>query len=154
VFATIATDTELLLIDSPALLESAAPTLPIVLADRVVVVLEPTTSALSDGLKVGEYAAVYGTDVAGLLFTKVDGSVDGELIDRAERYFDAPVLGEIPESAVVTEAIEQDAPLLVHAPESPVAQAYHTAADRFTIRDGEAGAIAQHAVSAIQPQQP
>ncbi|WP_254832748.1 P-loop NTPase [Haloglomus salinum] len=152
--ATLARDTDVLLLDSPATLGSKSAVLPVVLADRTVVVLEPTIPALSDGLKVGEYATAYGTDVAGVLFTKADGSVDDELVERAERYFDVPVLGAIPESTVVTEAAEQNVPLLAHAPESLVAQAYRTAADRLTIRDSEAEAIAQHAVSAIQPQRP
>ncbi|WP_276259716.1 AAA family ATPase [Haloglomus litoreum] len=152
--AALARDTDILLLDSPATLGSKSAVLPVVLADRTVVVLEPTIPALSDGLKVGEYATAYGTDVAGVLFNKIEGSVDDELVERAERHLDAPVLGTIPESGVVPGAIEQDIPLLAHAPESAAAQAYRAAADRFEVQDSDAGTIAKHARSAIQPQQP
>ncbi|WP_254824302.1 chromosome partitioning protein ParA [Haloglomus halophilum] len=154
VFATIAADTDLLLIDSPALLESAAPTLPIVLADRAVVVLEPTTSALSDGLQVDGYATVYGTDVAGVLLTRVGDSVPDHIVERAERYFDAPVLGQIPESSVVREATDSGHPLLAHAPNSAAADAYRAAAGQLTIQDGDPADISRRARSAIRPQQP
>ena len=154
VVADLAGGTDVLLLDSPATLSSKSAVLPVVLADRAVVVLEPTIPALSDGLKVGEYAAAYGTGVAGVLFNKVDGSVDDELVERAKRYFDGPVLGQIPESSAVDEAIEQTIPLLAHAPESAVAQAYQTAAQRLTVEDGDAATIGQHARSAIQPRRP
>jgi len=152
--ATLARDTDVLLLDSPATLGSKSAVLPVVLADRAVVVLEPTIPALSDGLKVGEYATAYGTDVAGVLFTKVDGAVNDEITKRAERYFDAPILGEIPESSVVDQAVDQATPLLAHAPDSTVANAYRTAAQRLTVEDGDAATIAQHAQSAIQPRRP
>jgi septum site-determining protein MinD len=48
----LASDTDVLLLDSPATLGSKSAVLPVVLADRVVVVLQPTIPALSDGLKV------------------------------------------------------------------------------------------------------
>jgi len=50
--ADLASDTDVLLLDSPAALGSKSAVLPVVLADRVVVVLQPTIPALSDGLKV------------------------------------------------------------------------------------------------------
>ena len=71
VVATLAADTDVILLDSPPVLDSRAVVLPVVMADRTVIVLQPTIPAISDGLKVQEYAASYDTDVAGLLFNKV-----------------------------------------------------------------------------------
>src|SRR6056297_1594402 len=71
VVAHLAADTDVLLLDSPAALGSKSAVLPVVLADRTVIVLQPTIPALSDGLKVQEYARSYGTETAGVLFNKV-----------------------------------------------------------------------------------
>src|SRR6056297_1349803 len=73
VVAELAADTDVLLLDSPATLNSKSAVLPIVLADRVVVVLNPTVPAISDGLKVQEYALSYGSDVAGTIFNRARG---------------------------------------------------------------------------------
>ncbi len=56
------------------------------LADRIVVVLQPTIPAISDGLKVQEYATTYDTDVAGLLYNKVRESESIEQVsEKTER---------------------------------------------------------------------
>jgi len=52
VVADLAADTDVLLLDSPAALGSKSAVLPVVLADCVVVVLNPTVPSLSDALKV------------------------------------------------------------------------------------------------------
>lgn len=154
-FATVATDTDLLLIDSPALLDSSAPTLPIVVADRIVVVLEPTLAGISDGLKVQEYAHTYGTKIAGVLFNKIDGSGVGEqVVDYAERYFEGPVLGSVPESSTVSEAHATEIPLLAYAPESPATNAFRSIARSLTIQDGSAVALGTQARRAIIPKRP
>lgn len=154
-FAAIAADTDVILIDSPALLESPAPTLPIVVADRTVVVLEPTLAGISDGLKVQEYAHTYGTKIAGVLFNKVDGSGVGEqVVDYAERYFEGPVLGSVPESSTVSEAYATEMPLLAHAPDLPAANAFRSIARSLTIQDGSATALGTQARRAIIPKRP
>ena len=56
------------------------------LADRIVAVLQPTVSPLSDGLKVQEYATTYATGVTGLLFNRVtDDDTTDEIDEKAER---------------------------------------------------------------------
>jgi len=52
VMTNLATETEVILLDSAAALGSRSAVLPVVLADRVVIVLQPTVPSLSDGLKV------------------------------------------------------------------------------------------------------
>lgn len=155
VVAELAADTDVLLLDSAAALGSQSAILPLVLADRTVVVLQPTIPSLSDGLKVQEYARSYGTDTAGVLFNRVR---DDEAIDRvaeqAERYFGGPTLATVPESDAARAARRAGEPLLAHAPDSDAAAAYRRAADRLEIQDGDGGAVADRFRSAVIPESP
>jgi septum site-determining protein MinD len=155
VVATLAADTDVILLDSAATLSSRAAVLPIVLADRVVVVLEPTIPALSDGLKVQEYASSYDTGTAGILFNKVrDGDAIERIAPNAERYFDGPTLTSVPASDAVRDARRAGQPLLAHAPGSRAAAAYREAVDTLTVRDRDSGAVADRFRSAVVPESP
>lgn len=153
VVAELAAETDVLLLDSPATLGSKAAVLPVVLADRTVVVLQPTVPALSDGLKVQEYALSYGTDVAGVLFNKVRGD-EADTIAKAERYFEGPTLARVPESDAVRRARSAGEPLLAHAPESAAARAYREAAADLDVRSGDEGDVADRFRSAVIPDPP
>jgi len=155
VVATLAADTDVLLLDSPPALDSRASVLPVVMADRIVVVLQPTIPAISDGLKVQEYATSYDTGVAGLLFNKVrENERIEDVADRTERYFDGPTLAAVPESERVREARRAGRPLLAHAPECSAADAYRRAAAALSVRDGESGDVADRFRSAVIPETP
>ncbi|WP_435195994.1 AAA family ATPase [Natronomonas sp. EA1] len=151
--ADLARDTDVLLLDSPAALGSKSAVLPIVLADRVVVVLQPTIPALSDGLKVQEYATSYGTEVAGTLFNKVREDIDG-VVEQAERYFEGPTLARVPDSDAARAARRAGEPLLAHAPRSEAARAYRQAARTLEIRDRDADDVASRFRSAVVPDRP
>jgi septum site-determining protein MinD len=153
VVADLAADTDVLLLDSPATLSSKSAVLPIVLADRVVVVLQPTIPAISDGLKVQEYALSYGTDVAGTLFNRVRGDIES-VTTKADRYFEGPLLAPIPESEAVRNARSAGEPLLAHAPDSPAADAYREAAGHLELRDGDSGTVAERFRTAVIPDPP
>ncbi|WP_338741295.1 AAA family ATPase [Haloplanus salilacus] len=152
VVAELAADTDVLLLDSPAALGSKSAVLPVVLADRTVVVLQPTIPALSDGLKVQEYARSYGTETAGTLFNRVrdDEGID-RVIDRAERYFGGETLGVVPESDDARSARAAGEPLLAHAPASPASRAFREAANRLDVRDGTSETVADRFRSAVVP---
>lgn len=155
VVATLAADTDVILLDSPAALSSRSAVLPVVLADRVIVVLQPTVPSLSDGLKVQEYATTYGTGVAGVLFNRVraDEGID-RIADKVQRYFDGETLAAVPESDAVRAARRRNRPLLAHAPESDASAAYREAAASLTVHEGESGAVADRFKSAVIPDQP
>jgi septum site-determining protein MinD len=153
--ADLAAETDVLLLDSPAALGSKAAVLPVVLADRVVVVLQPTIPSLSDGLKVQEYAASYGTGTAGVLFNRVrDDEAVARIAERAERYFEGPTLARIPESDAVRAARRAGEPLLAHAPGSRAADAYRRAAETLDVRPGDADEVAVRFRSAVIPDVP
>ncbi len=155
VVAALAADTDVLLLDSAATLSSRAAVLPVVLADRVVVVLEPTIPALSDGLKVQEYASSYGTETAGIVFNKVrDADAIERIAPKAERYFEGPTLATVPASERVRAARRNGRPLLAHAPDSEPARAYREAAATLSVRDGDSGAVADRFRSAVVPESP
>ncbi|MFC6987958.1 AAA family ATPase [Haloplanus sp. GCM10025708] len=152
VVADLAADTDVLLLDSPAALGSKSAVLPVVLADRTVVVLQPTIPSLSDGLKVQEYARSYGTETAGILFNRIrdDADVD-RVVDRAERYFGGRTLGVVPESDVASDARRAGEPLLSYAPESTAAEAFRDAAARIDVRAGDSEDVADRFRSAVVP---
>jgi septum site-determining protein MinD len=153
VVAELAADADVLLLDSPATLASKSAVLPIVLADRVVVVTQPTIPALSDGLKVQEYAASYGTGIAGVLFNKVRGDL-GSVGAQAERYFEGPTVGSIPDSDAARAARDAGEPLLAHAPDSDAAAAYRAAAAKIDPEPKAAGDVADRFRSAVVPERP
>jgi septum site-determining protein MinD len=153
VVATLAADTDVILLDSAATLSSRAAVLPIVLADRVVVVLEPTIPSLSDGLKVQEYASSYETGTAGVLFNKVrdDDAIDA-IAEKAGRYFEGPTLATVPASDEARAARRAGQPLLAYAPNSAPARAYREAARALTVREGDSAAVADRFRSAVVPE--
>jgi len=156
VVAELAADTDVLLLDSPAALGSKSAVLPVVLADRTVIVLQPTIPALSDGLKVQEYARSYGTETAGTLFNRVrDESGIERVAEQAERYFGGETLGVIPESDAARAARTAGEPLLAHAPDAPASQAFREVAKRLDVRDGasESGDVADRFRSAVVPEE-
>jgi len=157
VVATLAADTDVLLLDSPATLASRSAVLPVVLADRVVLVTQATVPALSDALKVQEYAASYDTGVAGVLFNRVrdEDGVD-DVVAQSERYFEGPILGRIPEDDAARAARRAGEPLLAHAPTSPAADAYRAAAADLDVRAGDAAvaAVADRFRRAVVPDDP
>ncbi len=153
VVAELAADADVLLLDSPAALGSKSAVLPVVLADRTVVVLQPTIPSLSDGLKVQEYARSYGTETAGVLFNRVrDGESIDRVADQAARYFGGETLATVPESDAARAARRAGKPLLAHAPDSPAADAFRTAAARLDVRAGDSDAVADRFRSAVIPE--
>ncbi|WP_225333304.1 nucleotide-binding protein [Halomicrobium urmianum] len=155
VVATLAADTDVILLDSAAALGSRSAVLPIVLADRVVVVLQPTIPSLSDALKVQEYATSYGTGVAGVLFNKVreDDAID-RVAEQSERYFEGPTLATVPAHEAAREARRAGRPLLAHAPDSPPAEAFRAAAAGIEVRDRASEDVADRFRSAVVPESP
>ncbi|MFW5965523.1 MAG: P-loop NTPase [Halodesulfurarchaeum sp.] len=155
VIADLAEETDVLLLDSPATLGSRDAVLPVVIADRIVLVVQPTIPAITDGLKVQEYATTYGTDIAGLVFNKVHEPAAVErIIDRAADYVAGPILGTVPMDEAAREARKEGTPLLAHAPESPAGQAFSSAADGLALDPSDPDRVADRFRSAVIPDAP
>jgi septum site-determining protein MinD len=155
VVADLAADADVLLLDSPAALGSRSAVLPVVLADRTVIVCQPTKPSMSDALKIQEYARSYGTGTAGVLLNKVRPAADvGRVVDLAGRYFGGPVLAEVPDDDAVRAARRAGEPVLAHAPDAAAAGAFREAAARLDVRDRAAGDVADRFRSAVVPESP
>ncbi|PSQ14375.1 chromosome partitioning protein ParA, partial [Halobacteriales archaeon QS_8_69_73] len=115
--------------------------------------LQPTIPAISDGLKVQEYALSYGSEIAGTLFNRVQGDVTA-VRERVDRYFEGPLLATIPESDAARAARSAGEPLLAHAPESAAAAAYREAAATLDPRDGDSDDVAERFRTAVIPDPP
>jgi septum site-determining protein MinD len=154
VIAELAADTDILLLDSAAALGSMSAVLPIVLADRTVIVLQPTKPSLADGIKVQEYGRTYGTETAGVLFNKVrdERGID-EVVRSTEEYFGGQVLGRVPADEVARSARREGEPLLAHAPQSAAARAFRAAARRLDVRDYSEEGVANRFRSAVLPEE-
>jgi len=152
VVAELAAETDVLLLDSPAALGSKSAVLPVVLADRIVVVLQPTVPSLSDGLKVQEYARSYGTETAGYVFNRVrDDEATDRVADQAGRYFGGELLALVPERDAVRAARRAGEPLLAHAPDDPASEAFREAGARLDVREGSEASVADRFRSAVVP---
>lgn len=155
VIADLAEQTDVLLLDSPATLGSRNAVLPIVIADRIVLVVQPTIPAITDGLKVQEYATAYGTDVAGLVFNKVhDPAEVSRISDRAGDYVDGPILGTVPMDDAAREARKAGSPLLAHAPDSPAGQAFASIASDLHVETSAPDRVAGRFRNAVIPDGP
>ena len=155
VIAELSRESDVVLLDSPATLAAKSAVLPVVLADRTITVLQPTIPALSDGLKLREYARSYGTGSAGVIFNRVaDPSAVDRITEHTERYFDGPILGVVPESDAVQDAREAGEPLLAHAPDAAAARAFADIAAKLDVQQQDAAAVADRFRSAVIPDSP
>lgn len=97
-------------------------TVPLGLADDVLLVSTPQVAAIENTEKTLQLARRVGGDVKGLILTRLGtGGVDAE---EAVDDLDVPLLGKIPEDGAVAESETAGEPLLNYAPESPAAQSY------------------------------
>ena len=152
VVAELALGADVILLDSPATIGSKEAVLPIVIADRTIVVLQPTIPSISDGLKVQEYARSYGTETAGVLFNKVrDRQRVDAVSQQIDRYFDGRTLSIVPDSDRARAARRASRPLLAHAPASPAAESFRQAARRLDVRPRQKGQIIDRFRSAVIP---
>ncbi|WP_336036052.1 MinD/ParA family protein [Halobacterium yunchengense] len=97
-------------------------TVPLGLADDVLLVSTPQVAAVENTAKTRDLAARVGGDVTGVILTRV-GSRDGEGADAADD-LGASLLGTVPEDGAVADSEDAREPLVAFAPESPAAQSY------------------------------
>jgi septum site-determining protein MinD len=123
---------DLVLVDTGAGL-SHETTVPLGLADGVLLVTTPDEVAVSDTQKTAELAARVDGEVVGVLLTRVPDRPD---LDEAGAAFDAPVWGAIPADPAVTgEPVVDADPFGGGADEqTPAAAAYAALADAFAAR--------------------
>jgi septum site-determining protein MinD len=124
VIRTLRNTYDVVLVDTGAGL-SHETTVPLGLADGILLVTTPDDVAVGDAVKTAELADRVGGDVIGAVLTRVNADTDVEGI--ADR-FDAKLLAVVPDDVAATE----QEPLVLNAPESPAADAYHRFSDSLS----------------------
>lgn len=107
--------------------------LPLSLADDVLLVTDTDPNAVGDTEKTRQVADRLGGTISGVVLTRVDPetAASGDRPDVATD-IDAPVLGTIPTSSVVADAVRARKPVSEFAPTSDIAAAYRALARELT----------------------
>lgn len=89
------------------------------------------------------------------MFNRVHDDANVERVaERAGDYFGGTQLGAVPDSDAVRAARRAGEPLLAHAPETPAADAFRSAAERLDVRAGDEETVADRFRSAVVPDPP
>ncbi|MEF8852412.1 MAG: P-loop NTPase [Haloarculaceae archaeon] len=107
---------DVVVVDTGAGLSHEA-TVPLGLADGIVLVTTPDDVAIGDTVKTAELADRVGGEVLGTVLNRVTAETDVE--DIADK-FDEPLLAVVPDDVGATET----EPLVLNAPDSPAAEAF------------------------------
>jgi septum site-determining protein MinD len=131
VIKTLSNAYDVVLIDTGAGLSHEA-TVPLGLADSVLLVTTPDSVAIGDASKTAQLSKRVDGEVVGSILTRAEGPDDISSVTDA---LDHPLLAVIPEDTEAT----TDEPLVLNFPDSPAAEAYRrlgTAIER--VLEGEA----------------
>ncbi|AWB28090.1 MinD/ParA family ATP-binding protein [Halococcoides cellulosivorans] len=123
VVKTLANAYDVVLVDTGAGLSHEA-TVPLGLADSIILVTTPDSVAIANADKTAQLAQRVDGRVVGTVLTR---STDRSDLDAVEDELNYDVAGVIPEDS---EAAGTE-PLVIHAPDSPAARAYRTLAGRI-----------------------
>lgn len=97
--------------------------LPLAIADETVLVSTPRVASVRDAKKTIELSERVGGGVAGVVFVKSGtGSAPGP--ERIASFLEVPLLGHVPNDPAVPASQDAGKPVVVHAPDSPAANAY------------------------------
>ncbi len=112
---------DILLIDTPAGLGKNVVTA-IASAQRVILVVLPELSSMSDALKTKIVAKKLGTHVIGAILNRVGYDVKTDLtVPEVEAILEVNVIGIVPEDVEVRRSVSLGQPLMVRTPDAPAA---------------------------------
>ena len=120
--------------------------LPLSLADEVLLVSTPERDALRDTEKTRQLTEQLGGTVAGAVITRTDPSTP--VSELATGTLAATVLASIPEDEAVRDSLAVGEPLLTYAPNSPAAAAYRELVAELTGIEPEAPPESESAATA------
>ncbi|WP_138007702.1 nucleotide-binding protein [Halalkalirubrum salinum] len=104
--------------------------IPLSIADGVVLVSTAERDSLIDTEKTRQLADRLGGTVVGAIITRVDPGVP--VADMVSTHLNAEILGTVPDDTVVRESVAAAEPLSTYAPYSAAAGAYRTIAGALT----------------------
>jgi septum site-determining protein MinD len=114
---------EFLLIDAPAGISKDG-VVPLVVADEVILVVNPELSSIVDALKTKILTEVVGGHVLGSIINRVDQSKADVITKKMEKVLGVKVLGIIPEDSNVRRAASAKTPIVIRFPTSPASKAF------------------------------
>ncbi len=91
-------------------------------SDKVIIVVNPEVSSLSNAMLVRQLAESRGKDVLGVVVTRMRGETFEVSPDEVLNFFGLPVLGVIREEIKVKGCLAQGAPVLLKYPRSGVSK--------------------------------
>lgn len=98
-------------------------TVPLGLADDVIVVTTPSDASITNAIKTTDLVERLDTTIQGLIVTRIGGAGRATPETVADR-IDLPVLGSVPEDGAIQMSVDEGTPLVAIDRESPAAQSY------------------------------
>ncbi|MFB6114597.1 MAG: P-loop NTPase [Halodesulfurarchaeum sp.] len=121
--------------------------------DHVLLVSTPRVASVRDTEKTLQLAKRRGADVGGIIFNK-SGTGRAPGVDRIAEYLDTDLLGHVPEDRAVPAAQDRGRPVIVDAPGSPAATAYHEIASELSRYLNQSSEAEQHERGGIRERLP
>lgn len=123
VIASLADGMDYILIDAPAGL-SRDSIIPLAAADKVILVVNPDLSSLTDALKTKTLAELLGRSVEGVVLNRVGFEKTEINSNKVKEHLGAEVLETVPEDADVRRSAAFKVPVVIKAPSSPASIAF------------------------------
>lgn len=108
---------EFLLIDAPAGI-SRDGVIPLAIADKVILVVNPELASIVDALKIKILTEVVGGHVLGAILNRAGPDRSDVITQKMERVLGVRVIGTIPEDANIRRAASSKTPVVIKYPDS------------------------------------
>ncbi len=131
VIAALSDGMDYVLIDAPAGLSKDS-MVPLAVADKVLLVVNPELSSLTDALKTKTLAELLGRSVEGVILNRAEFHKSEISSNKVKELIGAEVIETIPEDANVRSSASFKVPVVVKAPASPASIAFRRLAAKIT----------------------
>lgn len=119
-----------ILIDAPAGISKDG-LIPLAIADRIILVVNPELSSLTDALKTKTLTELLGKTVEGVVLNRTEFEKTEINRNKVQELLGLPVLDVIPEDANVRRSAAFKTPVVVRSPSSPAAIAFRRLAAKI-----------------------
>lgn len=127
----IVEDADYILIDSPAGITKDS-VIPILVADKVLMVTNPDLTSLSDALKIKALCEMLKRPVDGVVLNRVTSDKTEIDSNKVSELLGLSILETIPDDGNVRQSAAFKSPVVVNAPESPSSIAFRKLATKIT----------------------
>lgn len=131
VVASIVEDADYVLIDSPAGITKDS-VIPLLVADQVLMVVNPDLASLSDALKIKALCEMLKRPVDGMVLNRVTSDKTEIDSNKVSELLHMEILETIPDDVNVRQSAAFKSPVVVNAPDSPSSIAFKKLATKIT----------------------